>query len=510
MERRGALVVARPEREQSGLEVGVAAGQVAAARRGEDFLEPARCPRPAARGPSRPAPARSPVASHRRSGRRPGTTGAAASQVVVLRLELAESGSGVKAPERRPDLLRELQQRFRGCGIHRCASYAAPSPARRRAERRRSGNIDSYNQAREPGPGPRHLVTSREPEMTDRRPRLQLPTRRLRVPTTRNQGPAPEVSMETRPEDVAAPVEQSIVDAAIYRGRPIRIDTPTSSPTRSRRLRERARAAWPGSACSGPSRRSSLPVAEEFGLHEVAVEDAIVAHQRPKLERYGDTLFVVLRAATYLDDVEEVEFGEIHVFVGPNFVLTVRHSRTPGSRGRPPADGGDPELLARGPEACCTRSSTASSTATRRSSPGSRRTSTRSRPRSSAATRRCRGGSTSCRARSSSSSARPGRCWAMLDRADRRVREVPDRRGAPALPARRRRPRDDRRRARRRLPPDLTRHPDGQRDAREPGPERGDQAADRGELRRRTRRSSGSRPGPRSSSRRRSSARSTG
>ena len=100
-----------------------------------------------------------------------------------------------------------------------------------------------------------------------------------------------------------------------------------------------------------PTEAQLRPVAEEFGLHEVAVEDAVVAHQRPKLERYGDTLFVVLRAATYLDDLEEVEFGEIHVFVGPNFVLTVRHSRTPdlgAVRGRMEAD---PELLARGPEA---------------------------------------------------------------------------------------------------------------------------------------------------------------
>ena len=45
-------------------------------------------------------------------------------------------------------------------------------------------------------------------------------------------------------------------------------------------------------------------MAAEFGLHELAVEDAITAHQRPKLERYGDTLFMVLRPARYLDDVE--------------------------------------------------------------------------------------------------------------------------------------------------------------------------------------------------------------
>jgi magnesium transporter len=94
-----------------------------------------------------------------------------------------------------------------------------------------------------------------------------------------------------------------------------------------------------------------MPVAEAFGFHEVAVEDAIVAHQRPKLERYENTLFVVLRAATYIDTDEEVEFGEIHVFVGPNFVVTVRHSRTPDLGAVRRRMEADPELLARGPEA---------------------------------------------------------------------------------------------------------------------------------------------------------------
>jgi magnesium transporter len=107
--------------------------------------------------------------------------------------------------------------------------------------------------------------------------------------------------------------------------------------------------AWIGMFRPAPSQ--FVPVAEGFGLHEVAVEDAIIAHQRPKLERYGDTLFAVLRAATYLDEAEEVEFGEIHVFVGPNFVLTVRHSRTPDLGAVRRRMESDPELLARGPEA---------------------------------------------------------------------------------------------------------------------------------------------------------------
>src|SRR5262249_42909451 len=87
------------------------------------------------------------------------------------------------------------------------------------------------------------------------------------------------------------------------------------------------------------------------GLHKLAVEDAIVAHQRPKIERYGDTLFVVLRAARYLDDIEEVDFAEAHVFVGANFVLTVRHGDAPHLAGVRPRMAADPALPARGPEA---------------------------------------------------------------------------------------------------------------------------------------------------------------
>jgi magnesium transporter len=92
-------------------------------------------------------------------------------------------------------------------------------------------------------------------------------------------------------------------------------------------------------------------VAEEFGLHELAVEDAIQAHQRPKLERYGDTLFAVLRPARYLDAPEEVEFGEIHVFVGEDFVITVRHGESPALGEVRLRLEADPELLGLGPEA---------------------------------------------------------------------------------------------------------------------------------------------------------------
>lgn len=64
-------------------------------------------------------------------------------------------------------------------------------------------------------------------------------------------------------------------------------------------------------------------VQQEFGLHDLAVEDAHRAHQRPKLERYGDSLFIVLHTAHMTG--EEIDFGETHVFAGPRYVVTVRH-----------------------------------------------------------------------------------------------------------------------------------------------------------------------------------------
>ena len=86
--------------------------------------------------------------------------------------------------------------------------------------------------------------------------------------------------------------------------------------------------AWPGSACTVPASGDPV-VAGEFDLHPLAVEDAITAHQRAKLERYGTTLFTVLRPARYLEDVEQVEFGELHVFTGQDFVVTIRHAEAP-------------------------------------------------------------------------------------------------------------------------------------------------------------------------------------
>jgi magnesium transporter len=100
-----------------------------------------------------------------------------------------------------------------------------------------------------------------------------------------------------------------------------------------------------------PTAEEFESVAQEFGLHLLSVEDALDAHQRPKLERYGETVFVVLRPARYVDESETVEFGETHVFVGKEFVITVRHSEVPDLSEVRRRLEEDPELLRRGPEA---------------------------------------------------------------------------------------------------------------------------------------------------------------
>jgi magnesium transporter len=90
-------------------------------------------------------------------------------------------------------------------------------------------------------------------------------------------------------------------------------------------------------------------VAREFSLHELAVEDTCDAHQRPKMERYGETVFVVLRPAHYVDPVEVITLGEIHLFLGPDFVITVRHADEPNLAEVRKCLEDDPELLAHGP-----------------------------------------------------------------------------------------------------------------------------------------------------------------
>ena len=139
-----------------------------------------------------------------------------------------------------------------------------------------------------------------------------------------------------------------IVDRAVYRdGR--RTAEPDDFAELHAACKSGDAIAWLG--LYEPSKEEFSAVAREFDLHELAVEDAVKAHQRPKLERYGDMLFIVLRPARYVDETETVLFGEVGIFVGPQFVITVRHGDAPELgpvRRRLEAR---PDLLRRGPTA---------------------------------------------------------------------------------------------------------------------------------------------------------------
>lgn len=90
-----------------------------------------------------------------------------------------------------------------------------------------------------------------------------------------------------------------------------------------------------------------LKMKEEFNLHELAIEDARNAHQRPKLEEYGETLFMVLHTVHLVADA--IEIGETHIFIGPRFVLTVRHGSSAGYTAVREHCEKMPERLAKGP-----------------------------------------------------------------------------------------------------------------------------------------------------------------
>ena len=178
--------------------------------------------------------------------------------------------------------------------------------------------------------------------MPDRR-HLPSPVSLIRRRPRRRPGepaPAPEAP---------APRWSGMIDSAVYCGGE-RQCSPTTLAETFAALREQPDGmAWIG--LYRPDAEELTSLAAEFDLHQLAVEDAITAHQRPKLERYGDTLFVVLRAARYLDDVEEVEFGELHVFLGQDFVITVRHAESPDLSTVRHRLEADPKLLGLGTEA---------------------------------------------------------------------------------------------------------------------------------------------------------------
>ena len=180
--------------------------------------------------------------------------------------------------------------------------------------------------------------------------RRRSPIRSL-VPTRRRTGDrddAAEAVASTDEDEAEAPASR-IVDSAVYVDGD-RVASPrTLAETYECLHNQPDGMAWIG--LYRPEGHEVASLAEQFRLHELAVEDAIVAHQRPKIERYEDILFVVLRPARYVDEIEEVEFGEVHIFVGRDFVLTVRHSEAPDLGAVRRRLESQPDLLRRGPEA---------------------------------------------------------------------------------------------------------------------------------------------------------------
>lgn len=157
------------------------------------------------------------------------------------------------------------------------------------------------------------------------------------------------------PVRIPIPAAKAIVDCAVY----IDGERLPGKFTHSAALAEvRARGkgfAWVG--LHAPDEGQMGGVAGVFGLHELTVEDAVHAHQRPKLELYDDVLFLVLRTVNYVEHEsintanEVVETGEIMIFVGADFVVTVRHGEHSGLAGVRALMEANPGRLALGPSA---------------------------------------------------------------------------------------------------------------------------------------------------------------
>ncbi len=132
---------------------------------------------------------------------------------------------------------------------------------------------------------------------------------------------------------IHVPVARAMVDCGVYADG-TRLPgkyTHAAALNKVRELEKEGKEAFVWIGLHEPDEHQMMAVADVFGLHELAVEDAVHAHQRPKLERYDKTLFLVLKTVNYVEHAsvvnarEIVETGEIMIFVGADFVVTVRH-----------------------------------------------------------------------------------------------------------------------------------------------------------------------------------------
>src|SRR6476659_10597453 len=135
------------------------------------------------------------------------------------------------------------------------------------------------------------------------------------------------------PQSIHVPVARAMVDCGVDADG-TRLPGKYTHAAALNKVRELEQTGTPAFVWIGlhePDEHQMQAVADVFGLHELAVEDAVHAHQRPKLERYDNTLFMVLKTVNYIEHEsvakarEIVETGEIMLFVGPDFVVTVRH-----------------------------------------------------------------------------------------------------------------------------------------------------------------------------------------
>jgi magnesium transporter len=115
----------------------------------------------------------------------------------------------------------------------------------------------------------------------------------------------------------------------------------------SEELKHEDRFVWVG--LFEPDEKLLREIQEEFCLHDLAIEDALCGHQGPKLEQYGNSLFVVLRTAHLAGESQHVEFAETHVFVGPRYVVSVRHGSLQSHVGLRARCEASRHLLAKGP-----------------------------------------------------------------------------------------------------------------------------------------------------------------
>jgi magnesium transporter len=139
-----------------------------------------------------------------------------------------------------------------------------------------------------------------------------------------------------------------IVDCAIYEDG-VRRDGDVELDHAYDVRREPGKFVWIG--LYEPTEEEFETLTREFDLHPLAVEDALEAHQRPKVEVYGDMLFLVLKTARYVDPEEIVEIGELLVFLGEDFVITVRHGEASELHDAREALEHDPERMRNGPSA---------------------------------------------------------------------------------------------------------------------------------------------------------------